>query len=93
MKSYKEGRFLDLFYFKLLSRSLAKRDYPQETRPLHNVTEAVSVPLELIRFQNAESDAQNMNDCKKIGGFVISFFTSCSSQTQTLAITAAPLEV
>lgn len=62
MKSYKEGKFLDLFYFELLSRSLAKTGYPWETRLLHNVTEAVSAPLEFIRFQAAELDAQNMND-------------------------------
>lgn len=65
MKSYKEGKFLDLLYFEILSRSLAKRDYTQETRLLHNVTEAVSASLELIWFQTAELDAQNTNDCKK----------------------------
>lgn len=94
MKSYKEGKFSDLFYFELLSRSLGKRGYPRETRLLHIVTEAVSAPLELIRFQAEELDAQNLNNYKKIGGFVFSFFfTSCSSQNQTLAITAVPLAV
>lgn len=73
MKSYKEG-FSDLFYFELLSRSLGKRGYPRETRLLHIVTEAVSAPLELIRFQAEELDAQNLNTYKKIGGFVFSFF-------------------
>lgn len=74
MKSYKEGKFSDLFYFELLSRSLGKRGYPRETKLLHIVTEAVSAPLELIRFQAEELDAQNLNNYKKVGGFVFSFF-------------------